>query len=118
MLLPKYGIKTAIIGDGEYLIKCPHCECDTWSDILVISNYYHFFYVPIFPLYKDVTIFCKKCGLRRYGAPFNSTVFSDFSEVKRHYHNPWYTYIGITIATLFILLCVTFAIIGAISGYK
>ena len=89
MFLPKYGIKTATIGVEEYLVKCPSCESYNWADVMVMSNYYYFAFVPIFPIYKDATVFCKKCGLRRTGVGFNSTLISNYSEVKHLYHNPW-----------------------------
>jgi len=115
MLLPRYGIKTAIIGIGEYLVKCPSCESHNWADVMVVSNYYHFTYIPMFPMYKDATVYCKKCGLRRNGVPFNTTLIPDYSEIKKLYRNPWYTYIGISIAVSFIVLCLIVAAIRAFS---
>ena len=61
----KYGIKNVIIGVDEYLIKCPSCESDSWADIMILSDYYHFSFVPIFPTDKEATVFCKRCGLKR-----------------------------------------------------
>ena len=49
MFITKFGIKQAAIDVGEYLVSCPSCECDNRADVMVISNYYHFYYVPIFP---------------------------------------------------------------------
>ena len=99
----RYGIKTSLIGADEYLVRCPSCESDNWADVGIISNYYHFYYVPIFPFEKDAYVACKKCGLKRT-VPFDEKLVKNFSEIKGQYHHPWYTYIGIAIMVVFILL--------------
>ena len=100
MFFIKYGILPTNIDAGEFIVKCPCCETDSWADVIVISNYYHFFYVPIFPVSKEANVYCKKCELKRYGMAFNSGLIGNYDEVKQHYKNPWYTYIGVAIAAL------------------
>ena len=110
-----YGLEKAIIDTDEKLLPCPICDSDQWSEILVSSEYVHFYHIPIYPSNKDVYIHCKKCGHKRYGVPINAKHFSDYREVKRKFKHPWYTYIGITIiATPFILLII-FGIINSVT---
>lgn len=101
-----YGVKKADIGLDEVLIKCPSCEKDTYADIMVISNYYHFWYLPIFPIDKEANIICQQCGLKRYGVPFNARTFSNFSEIRHKFKHPWYTYITAAFLGLMILLSI------------
>jgi hypothetical protein len=111
MLLPKVGIKSAIIDVGEYLIKCPCCETNSWADILVMSNYWYIFYIPVFPIGKEATTFCKKCGLKSTGVSFDEKLIRNFPEIKHLYKHPWYTYIMAGIILLFILLMIIMVIV-------
>ena len=106
----KVGIKPAIIDIGEYLIKCPSCETNSWADVMVISNYWHIFYIPVFPIGKEATTICKKCGLKRNGVPFDEKLINNFGEIKDLYRHPWYTYA----VTGFIGIIILIVIIGAV----
>ncbi|MES2430421.1 MAG: hypothetical protein V4556_05750 [Bacteroidota bacterium] len=110
MLFAKFGIKPTPISVAEFMVKCPCCETDNWADIMIISNYYHFYFVPIFPIGKEANIVCKKCGLRRYGIPFNSKLISDYNTVKKLFPHPWFTYIGIGIPIIIFLIVIISAI--------
>lgn len=105
------GTKQTFINLDEFLIKCPSCETDSWADVMVMSEYYHFYYVPIFPIDKQANVVCKKCGLKRYGIGFNNKLIKNLEEVKHQYKHPWFTYIGVAIAlflvTMFIIKALT-----------
>jgi len=100
MFFVKFGIATSPIGIGEYMVKCPSCESDQWADIVVLSNYAYFFVIPVFPVGKEANIFCKKCGLKRYGSAFDPRLISDYEQVKKQYRHPWFTYIGAGVIAL------------------
>ena len=87
-----YGVKKTPIGVDEVLTNCPSCEVDTYEDIYVTSNYYHMFFIPIFPIEKEVTFFCQKCGLRRTDIPLTPNSIKNFQEVNKKFRHPWYTY--------------------------
>ncbi len=97
-----YGIKQTPVGIDEFLIKCPSCETHSFADIMVLSSYVHFYFIPFFPTEKEANIICKKCGLKRRGLTFDQNLISNFIEVKNNYKHPWFTYIGATIIILFI----------------
>lgn len=105
-----FGEKETPIGLNEFLIKCPSCETHSWADIMVVSHYFHFYFLPLFPTYKDANVICKTCGLKRYRTSFDQKLISNYNEVKSQYRHPWFSYIGLTIIILIILLI----IIGAI----
>lgn len=93
----KYGVATSPIDIGEYMVYCPSCECDQWADVMILSNYYYFFVVPIFPVSKEANVCCKECGLKRYGSSFNSQLLSNYEQIKKYYRHPWFAYIGVAI---------------------
>ena len=113
MFLIKVGIKTAIIDVGEYLIKCPSCETNSWADVMVISNYWHIFFIPVFPTDKEATTICKKCGLRRNGIPFDQKLINNFGEIKDLYRHPWYTYAVTGFTGIIILIVIAGAMLAS-----
>src|SRR3954466_626412 len=112
MLIPlKYGIERTPIDLGEYLVKCPSCETDQWAEVLVSSVYSHVYYIPIIPNDKDAMIVCQKCGLKRYGVPFDSKLVPNYSEIKKLYRHKWFTYTGISIILFPFILWIMFILI-------
>lgn len=106
-----YGSKQTPIGLDEFLVKCPSCETHSWADVMVLSKYFHLYWIPMFPFDKDANIICKKCGLKRYDRSFDSSLISNFSEVESTYRHPWFTYIGAgTLILLFIAILIAAAL--------
>lgn len=99
-----FGVSEVPIGIDEVLVKCPCCEGYNLADIMVISKYFHFLWIPFFPIEKDLNVICKTCGLRRYGLNFDSNMISNYNEIKSKFKHPWFTYLG---ATIFILIFVS-----------
>ena len=111
MFLFIHGENRVPIGYDELYIKCQACEEHTLSEVMVFSKYYHFYWMPISPFAKEAHILCTKCGMRRFGVPFDKDIIPHYEEVKDKFHHPWYTYIVIAIA----LICVLSIIIIAIT---
>lgn len=107
----KYGVTQSPIDIGEYLVKCPSCESDQWADVMILSSYYYYFVVPIFPCGKEANVICKKCGLKRNGASFDSKLIGNYEEIKRYYKHPWFTYIGVGIIAFPFVIVLLYAII-------
>lgn len=104
-----YGVKKEPIGITEAMVKCPSCEVDVYADIMVISEYYHFWFIPIFPTSKEVNFICQKCGLKRYGLPFNAKTLDNYDELKHKFKHPWQTYAAMTILFLLIFITILFS---------
>lgn len=103
-----FGTKETPIGVIEQLVYCPACECDAAADIMVLSTYFHIYFLPLFPVSKEVNIICKKCGYKRYGSAFNSTTIKNYAELKGKFKHPWYTFIFPAFVILVILLTVLY----------
>src|SRR5689334_4380969 len=101
-----YGNTQTPIGVDELFVRCPCCEAQNWADVMVLSNYYHIYWIPIFPFEKNADIICKKCGLKRYGIPFTPSLISNFMEVKGNFRHPWFTYLGAGIFSIIVIAIV------------
>ena len=99
-----FGTSERPIDVDEFFIKCASCETHSWADIMVLSKYWHIYWVPIFPIDKEANIICKKCGLKRFGIPFDERLISNYEEVKGRFRHKWYLFSGIGLFILVILL--------------
>ena len=106
-----YGNQETPIGVEEFLIRCPSCEAHHCADVMVSSNYYHIYWIPIFPFEKNANIICKKCGLKRYGMSFSPSLISNFAEVKGIFKHPWFTYLGAGIFSFLVIVAIIASII-------
>lgn len=88
-----YGVHKAHIGMDEIMERCPACESDTFHEILVTSNYYHMFLIPVFPIAKEVTMVCEKCGMRRKDVPLTQRSFKNYDALREKFRHPWHTYL-------------------------
>jgi hypothetical protein len=98
-----YGSKQIPIGYEEIFVKCPCCETHNWADIMVISKYFHIYWLPMFPFDKAANLICKKCGLKRYELSFDDRLISNFEEIKGKFRHPWFTYSGIGLFSFIVL---------------
>jgi len=109
----KFGIYQQPVDVDESLISCPVCEHDTWADIMLISNYYHFYFVPVFPTSKEINSVCTVCGFKKNGIPFDQKHFKNYEEIKIKFKHPWYTYTGVGIFLFIILLAIILSTISS-----
>ena len=101
----KYGTKQVLLGLYDpYPFQCPGCKETGRIEIMIYGDYYHYWYIPIFPYEKDGYAKCDKCGFTINSVKFNKLTKHLFPEIKKKYKYPLYTYFGIT------LLCSPFVI--------
>lgn len=110
-----YGVKQATIGLDEIMINCPSCEADNWADFMITSNYYHIYFIPIFPFEKEANIICQKCGLKQYNVPFQSKLITNIFGIKNKFKHPWYTYSFVLLILFIILTTILFSLLNGFS---
>lgn len=103
-----YGIKQLYIGGDDIMTRCASCEKHSWAEMNVVGKYFHFFWIPFFPVDKEVNITCEECGLKRNGLYFSESVIPNFREVKHKFRQPLYSYTGLIIIGLVIISVIIF----------
>ncbi len=103
-----FGTKETPIGIDEEMLYCQSCEGHSMADVMVLSSYFHIYYLPLFPVAKEVNIVCQKCGLKNYGLPLNSKVLSSSEVLRRKFRHPWYTYIFPGLILFLILVAILY----------
>lgn len=111
MALVVFGVKKATLGIDEVLEKCPSCEADTFTDVFLTGDYYHIYYIPIFPIGKEISFFCQKCGLRRHNIPLNKETTKSYNDLNRKYKHPWYSYFFILFFGSLVLLAIILSLL-------
>jgi len=104
------GTAETPIGMDEFLLKCPCCEGYSPADVMIISKYFYFFWIPVFPFEKDANVICRSCGLKRFDMIFDYTLINNYSDVKRNFRHPWITYILSALFMLFLAIAISFEI--------
>lgn len=59
-----YGTRATKLWEGKLRAgstTCPHCESQNSFNITIYARYFHFFWIPIFPLSKKSIIECSHC---------------------------------------------------------
>ena len=97
--------RTTIDNIEEVLLKCPSCETHQFADLMVYSEYFHFYYVPMWPIDKEAVSYCKKCGLKRV-RPFDKDFSGDYIELKSKFRHKLFLYTGVSIIVMITLIAI------------
>ena len=58
-----FGVNSSAVESYPVQVKnCPNCNHDVAYKVEVKGNYFHIFFVPIFPLWKSTAAVCQNCG--------------------------------------------------------
>jgi hypothetical protein len=107
LFLIKYGTKKVYLGSHDpFPFQCPNCKQLSTVDFSIYGEYYHFWYIPVFPYEKDGHAACENCDFKINSLKFNRITKDDFKYVSKKFRFPFYTYIGATIFLLPMALAV------------
>jgi len=101
-----YGSRKKMIGASDaFLYKCPYCEETNTTSIAFFSNYYHIFFIPIFPFGKEAYASCSHCGAARSDNKFGPELVKQSKELESKFKHPFYLY-ALTILFLLLILLI------------
>ena len=94
----KYGTKNFILGlHDPYPFQCPNCSKLGTVEFTITGEYFHFWYIPCYPVEKDGIASCSECEFRVNTIKYNRITADEFRQIKNKYRFPFYTYTGIAI---------------------
>jgi hypothetical protein len=99
MLVPiKYGTKRVNLGIHDpFPFQCPNCKELNSVQFVIYGDYYHFWFIPVFPFEKDGYAICDNCNFRINSLKYNRLTTEDFKQVRKKFKYPFCTYIGFAI---------------------
>ncbi len=91
--------------------SCNYCNTEKSIIFSVFQNYFHVFWIPLFPLWKEVRSSCIHCKQNKGYRDFSSEMKANAILYKNKSKTPIYTYIILLIVfTLFIISIITHSI--------
>lgn len=91
-----FGSKTSII--GNFLIpesKCDYCKQEGTQRLLIYGNYAHIFWVPLFPIGRDVYAECEHCKRTLDQKEFSPELQQLYTDNKVFAERPYWHWFGL-----------------------
>lgn len=91
-----FGGKSSPI--GHFLApdsKCDYCEQEGSQVISVIGNYAHVFWIPFFPIGRDVFAECMHCKRTLRQTEFSPELKQIYENNKNNVHRPMWHWFGL-----------------------
>ena len=98
-----FGSKTSNI--GNFVIpnsKCEYCEKEGTQRITVFGNYVHIFWVPFFPIGRDVFAECTHCKRTLEQKEFSPKLNQQYLDNKINFKRPFWHWFGLGLVGFFI----------------
>ncbi len=93
--------------------NCPDCKTKNSMWLLGRYNYFHIFWIPMFPLWKKGYALCNHCkGVFEKGELHQHSILFQYFNIhsKQHTKIPWYLFSGIILINIAIFYIITIAI--------
>lgn len=108
----KYGTKKFLLGlHDPYPFQCPNCKQIGSVEFAIIGEYFHFWYIPCYPVEKDGIATCINCEFSINTLRYNHKTATEFQRIKKDYRFPFYTYLGIAILLFPILIALILSLL-------
>lgn len=100
-----YGRKASKIAELNIQNStCPHCENTGTQHISVFGKYAHIYWIPFFPLGKEVVAECAHCKRTISQKEFSSNLKTRYEEQKDQVKRPIWHWAGVGVIAALILL--------------
>lgn len=86
--------------------KCPYCDSISTTEVFIYSEYYHVFWIPIFPIRKTTAAKCTGCDATRSEERFGPQLIGCTTEELKNSKHPIYSWAMLIFFGLLILLAV------------
>lgn len=100
------GLRKARIGSQVSNLTCSYCQQSGTLAYVVYQNYFHVFWIPLFPLWKETHSVCVHCRQQKRSGEFSPEMKLEAAELKRRSKTPFYTYALISIVLLLFIVSV------------
>lgn len=86
-----FGLRSTKIVEKQATIPCSHCEeKQVW--FFIHQNYFHLFWIPVFPLWKSTTSVCAHCKQVLTKKEFSNALLDNYKIEVTKAKTPWWTF--------------------------
>ncbi|MDR2919427.1 MAG: hypothetical protein LBV72_08710 [Tannerella sp.] len=98
-----YGYREATLQAGTFEgAVCPHCGQQGHVAGAVFSRHLHIMWIPLFPIYKRMDIWCQQCGEQSHRMDFPAEIQDQMKSFKKAQKPRIWQFLGLIIVALFI----------------
>jgi hypothetical protein len=95
MIPVRYGTNRVSLGLYDpFPFQCPGCKQINTVEFALYGDYYHVWYIPIFPFEKDGYAKCSNCNFTINSLKYNKLTCDDFKQIRKKFRFPYFTYLG------------------------
>jgi hypothetical protein len=97
----RFGTRQKTLGVHDpYPFQCPSCKTLGIVTFGITCEYFHVWYIPVFPTDKDGIAKCDNCDFKINSLKYNRLTKDLFRELSKKFRYPFYLYTGISIFLL------------------
>lgn len=98
-----YGYREASLQAGTFEgAVCPHCGQQGHVAGAVFSRHAHIMFIPLFPIYKRMEIWCQDCGGQSQVGNYPTEIQTQMREFKRRQKPKIWQFLGLILIVVFI----------------
>lgn len=100
-----YGTRSKVIKNNDNLprrFNCNHCKSDNTVNVIHTFNYFHIFWIPMFPYSKKIMTECSHCKNLLYQNEISPVEVNNIKATSTT-KIPWGYYFGLILIGLFII---------------
>lgn len=106
-----FGVRKSRIGTQVCSSACSYCQQKDTLALIAYQNYFHVFWIPLFPLWKEVHSVCVHCKQQRRMSEFSPEMKLEGVELRKRSKTPFFTY---ALPACFLLFFIISAIVHSI----
>ncbi len=105
------GVRKSRIGTQVCSSACSYCQQKDTLALIAYQNYFHVFWIPLFPLWKEVHSVCVHCKQQRRLGEFSPEMKLEGVELRKRSKTPFFTYaLPACILLFFIISAIVYSI--------
>ena len=98
-----FGLRKARIGTQVSELPCRYCQSQNTLAYIAYQNYFHVFWIPLFPMWKELRSVCVHCKQNRRFNEFSPEMKLEGIKLKKESKTPFYTYALLALILLFFI---------------
>ena len=104
-----HGERRALIKVENALMHlCPFCNKHNTTLITVYSIFHHVFWIPLYPVDKELYAHCTDCGAHRHETTFCHELKQHAEVIRTKHKHPLFTYAAVLMmAFVFIMIVIS-----------
>lgn len=100
-----FGSKSTQLLPSEYTNEqCLKCKAESSIYMGIFQEYFHIFWIPIFPEKKTASTRCNKCGNVIQLDDFSGNLYEHYKILRSKRKTPIWTYTGVFLVLLYFIL--------------